>query len=166
MSATERAMLDLIAARHADHQGHATGMPPRYLVIEQPSVVGVNTAGNGQLRTLDALVLDRYKVRGHREVHGFEVKVSRSDWLRELRDRTKAGAWEAYCHRFWLAVPDPDIVRPDELPPGWGMLAPTDGELLPTRPAKLKKHPQPLDNLGDLIWQAIKTDRRHHRRTP
>jgi hypothetical protein len=55
-------------------------------------------------------------------IHGHEVKVSRSDWLAELRDPEKAEAFKRYCHYWWLVVPDLSIVRGDVLPAGWGLL--------------------------------------------
>lgn len=55
------------------------------------------------------------------EIHGHEVKVSRSDWLTELRDPEKAEAFRPYCNRWWLVVPDVEIVRGD-LPRGWGLM--------------------------------------------
>lgn len=57
------------------------------------------------------------------EIHGHEIKVSRSDWLAELRDPLKAEAFRPYCHRWWLVVSSPSIVHDGELPECWGMLA-------------------------------------------
>ena len=47
----------------------------------------------------------------------------RSDWLRELRDPAKAEEFRRYCDRWWLVVSDCAIVKPGELPTGWGLLA-------------------------------------------
>lgn len=59
-------------------------------------------------------------------VHGFEIKISRSDWLRELKTGgEKSVFWRAYCNYFWLVVPDASIVKPGELPEGWGLLVGT-----------------------------------------
>lgn len=56
------------------------------------------------------------------DVH--EVKVSRSDWLRELEDKGKAEAWWPYCSRFWVVAPSTDVVPAEEVPPGWGLMVP------------------------------------------
>ena len=56
--------------------------------------------------------------------HGFEVKVSRSDWLNELRDPSKAEAFRPYCHFWSLVIADKSMVREGELPEGWGLLVP------------------------------------------
>lgn len=55
------------------------------------------------------------------DVHGYEVKVSRGDWLRELRKPGKALPGMARCDFWWLAAPD-GVIRDGELPDGWGML--------------------------------------------
>jgi hypothetical protein len=53
------------------------------------------------------------------DVH--EIKVSRSDWRRELDDPAKADAWWPHCNRFWVVAP-PDVVPAAELPEGWGLM--------------------------------------------
>lgn len=45
---------------------------------------------------------------------GYEVKVSRSDYKRELRDPHKRSAAVRFCHEFYMAVPF-GLLRPDEL---------------------------------------------------
>lgn len=71
-------------------------------------------------RIVDALAMSLYPSRGL-HLHGFEVKVSRGDWLRELADPSKADGWFQACHGWWLATP-PDIIRREDLPHGWGHL--------------------------------------------
>lgn len=76
-------------------------------------------------RTADAVAMDMWNSKGL-ELHGYEVKVSRSDWLRELRDPDKSTAVGRYCERWWLVVPDLSIVKGGELLAGWGLLLCTD----------------------------------------
>jgi hypothetical protein len=83
--------------------------------FEVPSGTGA-AAG----RSADAVAMNMFPSRGLR-VHGIEVKASRSDWLRELRDPAKAEAIQRYCDHWWIAAAS-DVVRPDELPPTWGLL--------------------------------------------
>lgn len=74
-------------------------------------------------RVVDYIALDTYpRGEGSLAVHGHEVKVSRSDWLKELKDPGKAEAFRRFCHHWWLVVSDPDIVRAGELPAGWGLM--------------------------------------------
>lgn len=49
-----------------------------------------------------------------------EVKVSRSDFQRELEDPSKRSAWDAYATEFYFAVPA-GLVAPDEVPEGCGL---------------------------------------------
>lgn len=54
-------------------------------------------------------------------VHGHEIKVSRSDWLRELKKPHKARFSMARCDYWWLAAP-PGVAKPEEIPLGWGFI--------------------------------------------
>jgi hypothetical protein len=60
--------------------------------------------------------------RGNRgAVIGFEVKTSRADWLRELKDPEKARAFTGRVDRWCVVVTDDKIVKREELPEGWGL---------------------------------------------
>lgn len=80
-------------------------------------------------RYADAIAMSLWPSRGL-ELHGFEIKVSRSDWARELKDPAKAEAFAQYCNRWWLVVSDKAIVKPGELPATWGLLAARGGSLV------------------------------------
>lgn len=82
-----------------------------------------NRAGYDANRTVDAVAMNMWPSRGLR-LHGFEIKVSRSDWLRELKEPAKADAFSGLVDFWWLVVSDPAIVREGELPDGWGLLVP------------------------------------------
>ena len=74
------------------------------------------------------------------DVH--EIKVSRSDWLRELDDPAKAEAWWPYCNRFWITAP-PGIIVPAELPEGWGLMElPSNGRRFKVKVAAGSKVPK------------------------
>lgn len=79
-----------------------------------------------QGRKLDLLAITLWQSRGLQR-DGVEIKVSLSDWKRELLNAEKADAWFRYVNRFWVAVPaelaDKII---DELPLGWGLLTCTE----------------------------------------
>lgn len=55
---------------------------------------------------------------------GHELKISRADWLNELNKPGKADQWADQCHAWYLVVNDPAIVKPGELPAGWGLMSP------------------------------------------
>lgn len=74
----------------------------------------------GCRRRFDLIAIMGWQSRGH-EVMGFEVKVSRSDWLAELKQPAKAEPLASLCSRWWIAAP-PGVVVKDEMPAGWGLL--------------------------------------------
>ena len=160
---TERMMLDRLADRYTVDQGNG----PRYVFAEHVR----NEAGFGgydpeqrrrtgkqsTLRTADAMAIDLWPSAGNL-IHGFEIKVSRSDWLCELRDPDKAEAFRPYVDHWWLVVPDPAIVR-DDLPDGWGLLAiGSDGRLRVRRKApRLERQPMTASMTASLLRAAVKT---------
>lgn len=157
---TERMMLDKIHDRYSTVN---PGNGPRYVVAEHVrNQCGFGGYwGTGPLRTADAIVADLWPSSGHL-VHGFEVKVSRSDWLTELKDPEKAEAFKPYCDHWWLVVPDASIVR-DDLPDGWGLMALTkDGQSLRQRVAapKLDRVPMPFEMTAAWLRATAKTARR------
>lgn len=84
-----------------------------------------NGTGFGRTaRTADALAMSLYPSAGL-HLHGFEIKVSRADWLRELKAPNKADEISRYCN-FWWIVAKADVVRPSELPPKWGLILADD----------------------------------------
>lgn len=102
-----------------------------------------NGTGSHGRRYADAVAMNLYPSRGL-EINGVEVKVSRSDWLRELKNPKKAEDVYRYCDRWWLAVSDPNIVQLGELPATWGLMILTGKSLkIATQAPKLE--PVPLD---------------------
>lgn len=71
-------------------------------------------------RYADAIAMSLWKSRGL-SLHGIEVKVARSDWLRELKDPAKSAPIQKYCDHWWI-VATKDVVKVEELPPTWGLL--------------------------------------------
>lgn len=74
--------------------------------------------GTRKNRSADAVAMNLWPSRGL-ELHGFEIKVSRSDWLSELKNPAKSEPVQRYCDRWWIVCPA-DIIKPGELPPTWG----------------------------------------------
>lgn len=99
--------------------------------------------GGHKTRTADAIALGLWPSRGM-ELHGFEVKVRRYDWIRELENPAKAEAICEYCDRYWLVVSDAKIVEPGELPATWGLLVPS-GKVLRAHVAAPELKPKPVD---------------------
>ena len=74
----------------------------------------------------DAIAMELWpSARDGIEIIGFELKVSRTDWLRELKNPYKATPVKQFCDRWYLVVSDANIVKDfDELPHDWGFIFP------------------------------------------
>jgi hypothetical protein len=77
-----------------------------------------HTGYGGGTRTVDAVAMSLYPSRGL-YLHGFEIKVNRGDWLRELKDPEKAEDFSTHLDFFTLVTP-PDIAQKGEVPAKWG----------------------------------------------
>lgn len=86
--------------------------------------VSMNGAGGGPVgRRADALYCGFTSASG-RVLIGHELKVSRADWRTELSKVGKADPWADACHAWYIVAPSTEIVPPEELPEGWGLLLP------------------------------------------
>lgn len=65
---------------------------------------------------------------------GFEIKVSRSDWIREIQNPMKSEAFSKFCS-WWYIVATPGVVKIEELPALWGLMEPVGDKLKYRRPA-------------------------------
>ncbi|WP_146008984.1 hypothetical protein [Zhihengliuella halotolerans] len=84
--------------------------------------VGVNGKFGASSRC-DALYAGFTSASG-RILIGHELKVSRADWRHELDQLDKADWWADNCHAWYVVAPSTDIVPPEELPAGWGLMVP------------------------------------------
>lgn len=139
-------MLDRLVRRFGRLHANGPWRGPRYIVAEHVRMLQQHPFGHGE-RIADFMAVDTWPSSGW-ALHGAEVKCSRSDWLAELRDPTKAGAFLPFVDHWWLVVSDPKIVRPDEIPADWGCLAARGAGLAVVTPApKL----QPLGTPPSLV---------------
>lgn len=117
--------------------------PPAYAFFEEVK----NQTGYSKRseRYADALALSLWPSRG---IHmlGFEIKVSRADWKRELDDPAKAAEFSKYCVGWYVVAPE-GIVERLELPRTWGLIeVPEKGrKRLMTRVEAPPLTPQPWD---------------------
>ena len=84
-------------------------------------------------RTADGIAISLWPSRGY-ETLGFEIKVSRSDFLREIKNPEKAEELFKYCDKWWLVTPK-DLVKVEEVPKTWGLMVIQGDKLLVVKPA-------------------------------
>jgi hypothetical protein len=81
-----------------------------------------NATGFDAGRWIDAAVFEMWPSHGFTR-RAFEVKISRSDFLRELNNPAKYQWCFKYFHEFWYVAPK-DVIQVEELPSGAGWLYP------------------------------------------
>lgn len=158
---TERDMLDLLLERYTVRR---PGTYADRWVRAEHVRSRLEGYGAGSKRIADFIAADKYL--STIALHGHEVKVSRSDWLRELHEPDKAEAFKRYMHYWWLVVPTKDIVKPGELPPGWGLIVKSgNGLRASVKAPRLDPEPLPVELAICLMSAAAKTAHReplHH----
>jgi len=125
---------------------------PAWAFLEQ---VG-DATGFATSRHVDGLAMGLWPSRGL-EIIGFEVKVSRSDWKRELLKPDKAEVVASRCDRWYVVAPkgicDPQIGL--GVPDGWGLME-VQGKRLVTVKEAPRHEAKPLDRtfLAAILRQA------------
>lgn len=113
---------------------------PEWVLMEEVR----DAAGFDSRRSADGIAMSMWPSRGL-EVHGFEIKASRSDWLREIKNPAKAEAIANYCDKWWIVAAQ-KVVNPGELPPMWGLLEQTGADGLKVQiQAPTREDVRPLD---------------------
>lgn len=113
---------------------------PAWIVIDE---VG-NGTGSHVSRHADAVALGIWPSQGY-EIHGYEIKVSRSDVQKELRDPSKADAVGKFCDYWWLAIADEKLIDGLTIPPTWGILVPKARVLRAIRKAPKRTDVTPIN---------------------
>lgn len=136
---TERTMLDRLNVRYGKFNGNGI----QFTRAEHVKI----SAGFDARRICDYMAINLWPGMGRGSgptLHGHEVKVSRADWLTELRDPEKAEAFRQFCDYWWLVVSDKAIVRPGELPKGWGLMVAHGKSVRVATPASLNEAVVPM----------------------
>jgi hypothetical protein len=147
-----------------DRYGVRHGNGQRYAVAAQVR----SHAGFDARRTADFVAMDLWPSAGL-TLHGHEIKVSRSDWLRELKEPEKAAEFIPYMNCWWVVAGGRRIVRDGELPGGWGLMVIDRGQLAVIRKAP-RRDALPLTptRLAALLRAVAQTseylERRQHER--
>jgi hypothetical protein len=71
-------------------------------------------------RTADAIVASIYPSRGL-YLSGVEIKITKSDFRKELREPEKSDEISRFC-RFWYLAAPSGIIPVGEVPPSWGLI--------------------------------------------
>src|SRR5579862_2430119 len=102
---------------------------------------------------LDLFVLNLWPSKQYRSL-AIEVKVSRSDFKRELKDPGKRVFAETVAHECYFAVPV-GLVRKDEIPEGWGLYEVTRGGIRTAKMATQRTPaPWPMSFMASLARQS------------
>lgn len=164
---TEREMLTCLLHRYSTVRAGTTA--DRWVRAEH---VRSRLESYGAKRIADFIAADKYPGMPYGStmaLHGHEVKVSRADWLSELRDPEKSEAFKRYMHHWWLVVSDRSIVKAGELPDGWGLMVKSGrGLRAVVKAPRLAPEPMPTDFTICLMSAAAKTAHREvlHRQAP
>ena len=115
--------------------------PPAWALLEQVSN-GTGRLGN---RYADALALGLWPSRGI-DLHGFEIKVYRNDWLRELERPDKADEIADVCDYWWIATaPGVIELQRDPVPDSWGVMVLEGRSLAVHKPAERRAERVEID---------------------
>ena len=118
-----------------------------------------NSCGSEVVRHADAVAICPYPSRAFETV-GFEIKVSRSDLMRELKDPKKCEAMYSFVNEWFLVVPK-GLTKDMDIPIRWGILEYIDGKLRQKRraawhEAKLTKGFMMAFIKGASAWTPLK----------
>lgn len=136
---TEGELVRMLEARYSQDSGNGVSG----CVIAQVR----DAAGFDSKRSLDAVAMGFWPSRGLL-IEGFECKSSRSDWLRELKDPSKAEQFIPTLDKFWIVAGGPGIVVEAELPPDWGLLVARGDRLVQVRAAEPLRDLTPIRASG------------------
>ncbi len=115
--------------------------PPAWAFIPQ---VRSGTGFVSAVRTADAIAMGLWPSRGL-HLYGFEIKIYRNDWLKELMNPAKAEEIASFCDFWWVVAPK-DIVKIEEVPASWGLMIPHGSTTKIVKQAEQLK-PQQIDKL-------------------
>lgn len=111
-------------------------------------------AGFKARRSADVVAMNTWPSRGL-AIHGVEVKVERSDWLREKKDPAKSASIQRFCDYWWLAVADDKVAKVEEVPETWGLLVLRGKSLVSVKAApKLEAAPLERGFIASILRHA------------
>ena len=101
-----------------------------------------NSTGGSQTGAIDVAAFNCWPSNKYYRI-AYEVKRSRGDFLRELKNPGKRKWVEEFFHETYFVVDDNSIVLDEEVPDGWGLLSPTKtGDKLRRRKVARPREPK------------------------
>ncbi len=122
--------------------GLLKGPFPDGAFVRIPQVRNGTGFSRGRTTTADALIVSCWPSRGL-YFAGVEIKVSPSDWKRELGKPAKAAEIQKWCDYWYVAAPA-GVIPLGELPPNWGLIECSFQGCKIVKPAP-KLNPKPVD---------------------
>lgn len=124
---------------------------PEWALLEE---ISLSWSPFAPQRVADGIAIGMW-AGSHFHLHGFEIKATRADWLREMRDIGKADDAYRHCHRWWLVAPE-GVADPSEIPGTWGWMTPR-GSTLRVKCQASVLTPEPLTHreVAHLLAKAI-----------
>lgn len=109
---------------------------------------------SSNLLQVDAMAI--YKSWSHQRIVGYEIKVSRSDFMRDA----KYTAYTAYCNELYLVCPM-GMIQAVELPLEIGLMwyNPTTKKIVTKRKAQFRRQEPDADMLFYLLMYRVQSDR-------
>lgn len=134
---------------------------PHYALLYEVAS-GMGKTMNGYA---DAIAMSLFPSRGL-DIEGFEIKIDRRDWLKELKNPDKAEHVAKYCLHWWLVISEEGIAKPEEVPAGWGLyvLNKNDNLEVVKRPKKLKAVHPDRPFIGAMLRRANEMAERERER--
>ena len=92
--------------------------PPAHVILRE--VRNGTGFSRRKTRSADAVAISCWPSRGL-WLGGVEIKVSRSDWQKELAIPEKAAEIQKYC-RYWYVAAPKGLINEGEVPEAWGLI--------------------------------------------
>lgn len=113
-----------------------------------------DATGAGAARSADAVAFGTWPSRGL-AIIGFEVKSYRGDWLNELKNPAKAESIAQFCDQ-WYLVASEAVAKLEEIPQGWGWLAPVGPGLREIKAPILPADHKPKEITRRLLMSIVR----------
>jgi len=120
--------------------------PQRFAVLRE---VNEGTGYRGR-SWIDALVISLWPSDGLIR-SAFEIKISRGDFISELKKGGKNEFFKKCCHEFWYATAKDVVKSEDEIPEGCGWMVMRGKRLVIKKHAKIKRRVK----ADDMFWASI-----------